>query len=144
MFAGAMPWLIFAFFTQPDLADITASGVALLYGRTLLFVAAGIGVFMAVEAISNLSSYKLVLVDVVAALNLFHWFVAPRTMQQFGLGETPLPYLLQGAVAVLSGVWFVRALPRERAFLAPSTGRPRRATTAYCATPTYPAQKKPR
>ncbi len=122
VFAGAMPWLIFAFFTQPDLTDITASGVLLVYGRILLFVAAGIGVFMAVEAISNLSSYKLVLVHVVAALNLFYWFVAPRTMQQFGLGETPLPYLLQAVVAVLSVVWFVRALPRERAFLDSENG----------------------
>lgn len=124
VFAGAMPWLIFAFFTQPDLTDITASSVLLLYGRILLFVAAGIGVFMAVEAISNLSGYKLALVHVVVALNLFYWFVAPRTMQQFGLGETPLPYSLQAAVAVLSVVWFVRALPRERAFLGSEHGTP--------------------
>jgi nitrite reductase (NADH) large subunit len=127
VFAGAMPWLIFAFFTQPDLTDITASGVLLLYGRILLFVAAGVGVFMAVEAISNLSSYKLVLGHVVVALNLFYWFVAPKTMELFGLGGTSLPYLLQAAVAVLTIVWFVRALPREGAFLGSSHGAPARA-----------------
>jgi nitrite reductase (NADH) large subunit len=116
LFAGAMPGLILAFFTQPEFADITATSVLLLYGRILLFVAAGIGVFMAVEAVTGLSSYKLVLVHVVVALNLFYWFVAPQVMQRFGLGETPLPYLLQAAVAVLTVVWFLRALPRERLF----------------------------
>jgi nitrite reductase (NADH) large subunit len=122
VFAGAMPWLIFAFFTQPGLTNLTASSVLLLYGRILLFVAAGIGVFMAIEAVSSLSGYKLVLVHVVAALNLFYWFVAPRTMQQFGLGETPLPFLLQAAVAVLTVAWFVRALPRERAYIGSALG----------------------
>jgi nitrite reductase (NADH) large subunit len=116
LFAGAMPGLILAFFTQPQLADITATSVLLLYGRILLFIAAGIGVFMAVEAVTGLSSYKLALGHVVVALNLFYWFVAPRAMQQLDLGETPLPYLLQAAVAVLTVVWFVRALPRERLF----------------------------
>jgi nitrite reductase (NADH) large subunit len=128
VFAGAMPWLIFAFFTQPELADITVSNILLLYGRTLLFVAAGTGVFMAVDAISNLSSYKLVLGHVVVALNLFYWFVAPRAMQQLGLGGTPLPYLLQAAVAVLTVVWFLRALPRERLFLGASHTAPARDT----------------
>ena len=117
MFAGAMPWLIFAFFTQPELADITVTGILLLYGRILLFVAAGIGVFMGIEAVTGLSSYKLILGHVVAALNLFYWFVTPRAMQQFGLEEIPLPYLLQAAMAVLTVVWFLRALPRERLFL---------------------------
>jgi nitrite reductase (NADH) large subunit len=126
VFAGAMPWLILAFFTQPELTDLTATSVLLLYGRILLFVAAGIGVFMAVEAVTGLSSYKLVLVHVVVALNLFYWFVAPRAMQQFGLGETPLPYLLQAAVAVLTVVWFLRALPRERLFLGAAPTAPTR------------------
>jgi nitrite reductase (NADH) large subunit len=128
LFAGAMPGLILAFFTQPALTDITATSVLLLYGRILLFVAAGVGIFMAVEAVSNLSSYKLVLGHVVVALNLFYWFVAPRAMQQFGLGETPLAYLLQAAVAILTVVWFLRALPRERLFLGASHTTPARDT----------------
>jgi nitrite reductase (NADH) large subunit len=128
VFAGAMPWLILAFFTQPGLADITASNILLLYGRILLFVAAGIGVFMAIDAISNLSSYKLVLGHVVVALNLFYWFVAPRAMQQFGLGETLLPYLLQAAIGVLTAVWLLHALPRERFFLGASHMAPARET----------------
>ena len=128
LFAGAMPWLIFAFFTQPELPDITATSVLFLYGRILFFVAAGIGVFMAVEAVSNLGSYKLVLVHVVVALNLFYWFVAPRAVQQFGLGETPLQYALQAAVAVLTVVWFLRALPRERLFLGAAHTTPARDT----------------
>jgi nitrite reductase (NADH) large subunit len=128
LFAGAMPWLIFAFFTQPELPDITATSVLFLYGRILFFVAAGIGVFMAVEAVSNLSSYKLVLVHVVVALNLFYWFVAPRAVQQFGLGETSLQYALQAAVAVLTVVWFLRALPRERLFLGAAHTTPARNT----------------
>jgi NADPH-dependent 2,4-dienoyl-CoA reductase/sulfur reductase-like enzyme/ferredoxin len=128
VFAGAMPWLIFAFFTQPELAGITVGNVVLLYGRILLFVAAGIGVFMALDAISNLGSYRLVLGHVVVALNLFYWFVAPRAMQQFGLEETLLPYLLQAAVAVLTVVWLLRALPRERLFRGASHATPARDT----------------
>jgi NADPH-dependent 2,4-dienoyl-CoA reductase/sulfur reductase-like enzyme/ferredoxin len=147
VFAGAMPWLIFAFFTQPVLTDITATAILLLYGRILVFAAAGIGVFLAVDAISNLSGYKLVLVHVVVALNLFYWFVVPRAMHQFGLGESPLPYLLQAAVAVLTVVWFVRALPRERRFLgathtapAADTDRAEKVEVAFTPGPTVLAK----
>ena len=126
IFAGAMPWLILAFFTQPELAEVTVSGVLLLYGRILLFVAAGIGVLMALEAVTGLSSYKLILGHVVVALNLFYWFVAPRAAQQFGLEETLLPYLLQALVAGLTALWFLRAVPRERLFLGAAESAPAR------------------
>jgi nitrite reductase (NADH) large subunit len=115
LFAGALPWFIFAFFTQPRFSDVSLENVALMYGRILLLMAAGIGVFFVVEQVSQMSAQRMALLHVVIALNLFYFFVAPRFL-------APL-------VLLASALWLVRAWPRERAFLAATAAAPRVADT---------------
>ncbi len=117
LFAGAMPWFIAAFFMQPSLPTISLLSVLVLYGQLLLCVAAGMGVLLVLEARTPLTSYQLIVGHVLAAINLFYWFVAPLALQQLGMAATVLPHLIQAAVLALSLVWLRRALPRERAFL---------------------------
>lgn len=117
LFAGAMPWLIAAFFTQPYLTAITPPTIAALYASLLLFVAAGIGVFMVVEAVTPFTAQQIILGHVVAAITIFYWFVTPLALGQFGVNSALLSHAIQAGVVVLALVWLWRAWPRERAFL---------------------------
>jgi len=116
-FAGAMPWLIVAFFSQPALTSITIPNVLALYGRLLLVIAVGIGAFLIIEARTRFTSYQLILGHAIVAINLFYWFVTPVALQQLDLARVPLSHLIQAGVLVISLAWAWRALPRERAFL---------------------------
>jgi len=112
-----MPWVIAAFFSQPDLTSITIPHVLALYGRLLLLIAVGIGAFLIIEAWTRFTSYQLILGHAIVAINLFYWFATPLAVQQLGLARAPLPRLIQAGVLVISLAWGWRALPRERAFL---------------------------
>ncbi|HVA89165.1 MAG TPA: hypothetical protein VNL71_04930, partial [Chloroflexota bacterium] len=116
-FAGAMPWVIAAFFSQPTLTSITIPNVLALYGRLLVLVAVGIGAFLIIEARTRFTSYQVVLGHALVAINLFYWFVTPQALQRLGLAGSRLPHLIQAGVLVISLAWAWRALPRERAFL---------------------------
>jgi NADPH-dependent 2,4-dienoyl-CoA reductase/sulfur reductase-like enzyme/ferredoxin len=116
LFAGAMPWIIYAFFTQPYLAHVTLEGALSVYGRILLFAGAGVGAFLTFELVTGFSTSKLILLNVVAAINVFYHFVAPIALGIWGVHGTLPASLIQVAVAVLSIAWFVRALPREDRF----------------------------
>src|SRR6185503_9917859 len=61
---------------------------------------------------------------VVAAINLFYWFGAPRALQKLGLDTYVLPHIIQLGVLALSLLWLKRALPREAAFLEQTEGAP--------------------
>jgi len=116
-FAGAMPWLIVAFFTQADLASPTLVSIATLYGRTLLFVSLGIVLYSAISKLAALSPHQLLLGHAVVAFNLYYFFVAKLTLAQAGV-HSALPVLaIQGGVIGLSMVWLRRALPLEQAQL---------------------------
>jgi nitrite reductase (NADH) large subunit len=126
-FAGLLPWLIVAFTTTDAVGSATPGAVAAVYGRLLLFCAAGIGAFQVIEAVTRLSRFHVVLLHVVAALNLFYWYTAPKVLGHFGVTAAVAAYAVQGAVALVSLAWLVRAWPRERAFAAsdaaPAHGR---------------------
>lgn len=120
--AGALPWLIIAFFTQPYLTALTALHIALLYVRLLLFVAIGTGTFRAIDQLTPLSIQQIILGHVVAAVNLYYWFVTPLILHHF-LGADPLVvHLAQAGIAILSLVWLWRALLRERLYLGQRAG----------------------
>jgi nitrite reductase (NADH) large subunit len=126
LFAGAFPWVIYAFFTQTDLQHVTLAGALGVYERILLLAAAGIGVFLSLEAVTGLSASKLSLLHVVAAINIFYHYVAPLALGIWGIHGMLAPNLVEVAVAVLSLVWFIRALPREDRFRASVLGIPAR------------------
>lgn len=109
LFAGALPWLVAAFFTQPYLDSFSWMGLLGVYARLLLFVSAGVGTFFVLENVSGLSGQKLALLHAAAAIVLFYGFVAPLALV---------------AVVPLSVWWLRRAWPRERAFLQQAAGAP--------------------
>jgi NADPH-dependent 2,4-dienoyl-CoA reductase/sulfur reductase-like enzyme/ferredoxin len=117
LFAGALPWFVVAFFTQPAVTDPTVLGIVAMYARFLFFIAAGIGAFYAIESITRLSSQQLALIHVVVTLNLFYFFVTPIALRQFGIEPSPLAELFQVLVGLVSVIWFRRATPVERVFL---------------------------
>ena len=115
IFAGLMPWLVFAFFTQPVVAPFTweAAGLA---GRLLLFAAAGVGLFVLLEQATRFSAQHLALLHAAAAFNLFYLFVVPIALGP--VGQLPAVRVAVGAaVLALTAAWLVRAWPRERAFV---------------------------
>jgi nitrite reductase (NADH) large subunit len=127
LFAGALPWLIVAFFTQPDLTHVDAVSVLLVYGRILLAVAAGIGLFHVLESLGVLSAHKLVLVHAFAAIALFYAFIL---FGVWGPALTSLslavPALLEACVLLVAARWLRGAWPRERIYLESSgLGPPR-------------------
>lgn len=118
MVAGLLPWLIVGFNTQDTLAPgFSAGDVAHVYGRLLLLCAAGIGGFLAIEAVTRLSTFHVQLLHVVAALNLFYWYVTPKALAAFSVTGDPTSRVIQGAVLLVSAAWLVRAWPRERRYL---------------------------
>jgi nitrite reductase (NADH) large subunit len=124
MIAGAIPWVITAFFTQPYLTHLSLVPALTIYGRFLIAAAAGAGFFLLLETITPLTAQQLVLGHVVAAINLFYWFGAPRALQKLGLDTQVLPHVIQLVVLALSLLWLKRALPREAAFLEQTEGAP--------------------
>jgi NADPH-dependent 2,4-dienoyl-CoA reductase/sulfur reductase-like enzyme/ferredoxin len=141
-FAGAFPWIIYAFFTQPYLANITLGGALEIYGRILLFAAAGVGTFLTIEAISKVSASTLTQLHVVAAINVFYHYVAPLALGLWGAHGAVLPDVIQAAVAILSLVWLVRALPRENRFRASVLGAPARVADSVLKAATAAAADK--
>ena len=117
LFAGLLPWLIVGFNTEPAVGEVTPGSVAGLYGRLLLLSAAGAGTFLVVESVTRLSAVKVLLLHVVAAINLFYWYVTPKALAQFSVDNDPLTWAIRAAAAVVSVVWLYRAWPRESAFL---------------------------
>ena len=118
LFAGALPWVIVAFFTQPDLHHIDAVSVALLFGRILLAAAAGIGFFQLLESLRVLSPQKLVLLHAAAAITLFYGFVFFSLWGPTLIALSPtLPPAATAFVVVLIYNWLHHAWPREAAFL---------------------------
>lgn len=133
LFAGALPWVIAGFFTQPYVTHPTVLAVLAVYGHILLFAAAGVGAFMVLELVMPLSTQKIVLAHVVAALNLFYYFVAPLALSQFGVTARPWSWLIEAGVAALSLLWLSRAWPREHAYLSSGVSEPPRAADAVLA-----------
>jgi nitrite reductase (NADH) large subunit len=129
LFAGAMPWFILAFFTQAPLADLSPESIVQMYGRILLLVAAGIGAFFVIEQVFRIRAQQLVLLHVVAALNLFYFFAAPRFLAPLGTLAQPVGLLFELALLGVTIVWTMRAWPRERAFLTATDAAPRVADT---------------
>lgn len=118
MFAGLLPWLIVAFNTQdPVPAAFSTRDVATTYARLLLYCLAGAGGFLIVEAVTRLSAFHVQLLHVLAAINLFYWYVTPKALAAFSIDSEPLARVVQGAVLVVSLGWAVRAWPREQHFL---------------------------
>lgn len=130
LFAGALPWVIAAFFSQPYVTHPTVSAVLAVYGHILLFAAAGMGVFLVLELVTQLSAQKIVLAHVVAAINVFYYFVAPLALSQYGLTTGPWSLLIEVAVVALSLLWLRQAWPRERAYLSSGSAVPARAANA--------------
>ena len=90
LFAGAMPWFILAFFTQSPLAelspgerrsDVRADLAARRGGHRRVFV---------IEQVFRIRAQHLVLLHVMAALNLFYFFAAPRFMAPLGSLAQPV------------------------------------------------------
>src|SRR6185437_2170680 len=113
MIAGAIPWVIVAFFTQPYLTHLSLLPALTIYGRFLIAAAAGAGFFLLLETITPLTAQQLVLGHVVAAINLFYWFGTPIALRNLGLDTRVLPYVIQAGVLALSLLWLKRALPTE-------------------------------
>ncbi|MSQ14918.1 MAG: hypothetical protein EXR50_03540 [Dehalococcoidia bacterium] len=153
LFAGALPWLTLAFFTQPYLSEVSVAGVAQTYAYILFFAAAGIGIFFVLNEVIGVTSQRLILWHATAAINLYYLFAVPLILERsgvtpwlqqgivmapsvnlpafFGSQITPalLPqFLLQAGVLAISAVWLRRALPRERAFLSVGNLAPARAS----------------
>ncbi|HEX3605769.1 MAG TPA: FAD-dependent oxidoreductase, partial [Candidatus Dormibacteraeota bacterium] len=129
-FAGLLPWLIVGFNTTNAVAAASPGDVAGVYGRLLLLAAAGIGTFHVLEAVTPFTRFQLVLLHVVAAINLFYWYVAPKVLTHFDVSSDLAPHLVQAAVAVVSIVWLVRAWPREAAFATSDSAPRSRASSA--------------
>ncbi|HEY8283731.1 MAG TPA: FAD-dependent oxidoreductase [Chloroflexota bacterium] len=124
LIAGAIPWVIVAFFTQPYLGHLSLLPALTIYGRILIAAAAGAGFFLLLETITPLSAQQLVLGHVVAAINLFYWYGAPLALKQLGLDTMVLPHAIQAGILVVSLVWLKRALPTEAAYLRQVEGAP--------------------
>jgi nitrite reductase (NADH) large subunit len=116
LFAGAIPWFIVAFNTQDPAPSLAPGAVAGVYGRLLLFAAAGAGVFHVVESVTRLGSFRVLLLHVVAAINLFYWYVTPTALGAFSADNNIAVHGIQALVAALSIAWLVRAWPREKAY----------------------------
>ena len=116
-FAGAMPWLILAFFTQADVANSSLLSIAALYGRTLLFVALGIGLYSGISKLAAVSPHQLMLGHAAVAFNLYYFFVAKLTLGQAGVHAILPVLVMQAGVLGLSLAWLRRALPLEQAQL---------------------------
>jgi ferredoxin len=120
--AGLLPWLIVAFHTMDPLGSVTPGAIAGVYGRLLLACAAGIGTFQVIETVTGLSRFHVVVLHVVAAINLFYWYTAPRVLGHLGVTPGAVSHIIQGGVhwgvALISVAWLVRAWPRDRAFAA--------------------------
>lgn len=118
LFAGLLPWLVVAFNTQDAVpASFSPGDVAAVYGRLLLFCLAGAGAFLLVEAVTGLSSFHVQLLHVLAALNLFYWYVTPKALTAFSIDSEPLTRGIQATVLVIAAGWAIRAWPREQRFL---------------------------
>jgi len=124
MIAGAIPWIIVAFYTQPYLSRLSFGPALTIYGRVAIAAAAGAGFFLLLETITPFTAQQLVLGHVVAAINLFYWFGAPLALQHLGLDTQVLPHVIQVGVLALSLLWLKRALPTEAAYLHQNEGAP--------------------
>lgn len=113
-FAGAMPWLCVAFFTQPALPHPAVGAVLLLYGRMWSLTAVGAGLGLLLPVLLRLSPYQVIRAHAVTALNLYCLFALPPAWPRVGF----LLLLEVIAVALLSCLWLGTAAQRERVFVA--------------------------
>lgn len=111
-FAGAMPWLCVAFFTQPSLTQPSAELVVFLVGRMWLFATIGAGVGLTLLRSSVVSYHQLIRIHSVVALNLYYLFALSARWSLPGHLLLVLPF----GVALVSGVWLCVAAWRERVF----------------------------
>ena len=116
LFAGALPWVVVAFFLTPDAARFNAASLAYSYTTLLLAAVAGIGVFHVLESATSVAAQKLVLIHAVAALILFYVLATPLVAAQWGLPSEPVTVTAAVLVVVLAGVWLRRAWPCEQAY----------------------------
>lgn len=130
IFAGGMPWLCLAFFTQPDLSSFTFGAVVTLYARILVIVALGIGIFRVIETITQFTSYQIVLAHAVVTIDLYYWFVLSGAAHSMGVDLSVLSYALMATVVAVSMRWLQTARRLEQ-------GYKRRRTVVICA-PTRP------
>jgi nitrite reductase (NADH) large subunit len=115
--AGAMPWVVIAFFTQRSPESLTLATISVVYVRILAFAATGVAVFLLLRAATRLTSTTIGLGHVVLALNLFYWFAIQHLLVAAGVTIVVVPAVLQAAVAAISIRWLWRAWPRERRYL---------------------------
>jgi nitrite reductase (NADH) large subunit len=108
VFASMMPWLILEFFTQPDLAHVTTYAVIAAYARALLFIGAGIGMSHLAVRLRALTPQQCVIVNMLAAFNMYYAFVTPTSLAQFDLPSNPIALIVQTGIYMLSVIWLAR------------------------------------
>ena len=126
LFAGALPWVVAAFFLTPDSPRFELASLGLSYGTILLAAVAGVGLFHILDSATAIGSQKLVLLHTVAALVLFYLLAVPALAAGWGLPSTSLTAGATVVVVGLSAVWLRRAWPREKAYVAAVESPPAR------------------
>lgn len=115
IFAGAFPGLVLAFYTT---SAGSGWGILEMYGRFGVFVLGGIGAFFLLDSLIRVSSAALAVFFGAAALDIYYWFNWPLLARQIGdAAPGSFVWPARGAVVVLSAVWVVRTLRKERRFV---------------------------
>ena len=122
IFAGAFPGLVLAFYTT---SAASGWGILELYGRFGVFVLGGIGAFFLLEALIRVSSASLAVFFGAAALDLYYWFNWPLLARQVADADPGwFVWPARAAVVLLSAVWVVRTLRKERRFVEDAAAPP--------------------
>jgi NADPH-dependent 2,4-dienoyl-CoA reductase/sulfur reductase-like enzyme/ferredoxin len=118
-FAGALPGLIYAYYTLPSFPDIQAQD---LYLQFALHICVSVGLFFTLDAYLNLKPNQLPALFGAIALNLFYWFTLPSVIARWG-GDAEAPATLWSlwtarlALFALALAWLARAFQKETRFV---------------------------
>jgi NADPH-dependent 2,4-dienoyl-CoA reductase/sulfur reductase-like enzyme/ferredoxin len=118
-FAGAMPGLILAYYTLPDVNQLLWWKLYLQFG---LYCLVGVGSFYVLETFLKISSHKITALFAMLSINVFYWFSAKviiNTLTELTPYYYPewLVWSVRIAVLLLSIRWFMRTIEKEPLFL---------------------------
>ncbi|GAC1658704.1 MAG: hypothetical protein NVS9B1_19180 [Candidatus Dormibacteraceae bacterium] len=118
LFAGALPWVVVAFFVTPDASRSDLAALGFAYATTLLAAVAGIGFFHLLASATAIKVQKLVLLHAAIALGLFYVLAGPGVAAAWHLPAAPVTAGAGLVVLVIAAAWLARAWPREKAYVA--------------------------
>ena len=118
-FAGMMPGLLIAYFAMPYTPYMPVYQLYLQFG---LYCLVGVGAYHVFETLFKFSPQKNTAVFALVSINIFYWYASVilveslASISQLNLPEWPV-WSIRTAIALLSIVWFVKTIAKEKLFL---------------------------